>query len=309
MYIVLEYLLLENFIINYFTIYLTKILVKTDTKAIRMVIASIVASLYSLVFFYPSLIFLTKPFAKMIFSMIIIRISFNYSNIKLYFKQILGFYLVSFIFAGATIGIFFSSNNLTSILNKQINVFEGFPVKILILGVLGSVILSKVIFQYYNARIIRENYIADLNIVLNQEEIRIKVLLDTGNSLIDPFTNNKVLVVEYSSLKSYLPQLIEALLKANEEFNYKEVEQLLNILQKEINLNMIPFKSIGKSGLLFSFKPDYIIIDYMGEKSKRNDIIVGIYPGTISKSMGYSGLLHYELINGGVVNENIKVQN
>jgi len=309
MYIVLEYLLLENFIINYFTIYLTKILVRTDTKAIRVIIASIIASLYSLVFFYPSLIFLTKPLAKIILSMIIIRISFSYSNLKLYVKEILGFYLVSFIFAGATIGIYFSSNNLTNLLNKQINVFGGFPVKVLIIGILGSVIIGKVLFQYYNARIIKENFIGDITIILNEQEIKLKALLDTGNSLIDPFTNNKVLVVEYSRLKNHLPDLIGALIIANEEFNYKEVEELLNKLQSEINLNMIPFKSIGKSGILFSFKPDYIIIDYMGKKSKRNDIIVGIYPGSLSKEMGYSGLLHYELINGGVVNEYIKVQN
>lgn len=107
MYIVLEYLLLENFIINFLILYLNNILLKIDEKIYRIILASVLASFYSLVFFSPMLIFLTKPFSKILISMIIVRISYRFINVKVFLKEILGFYLVSFIFAGATIGFLF----------------------------------------------------------------------------------------------------------------------------------------------------------------------------------------------------------
>ena len=309
MYIVLEYLLLENFIINYLVLYLTKILIRVEIKNIRLIIGSTIASLYSLVFFYPSLIFLVNPIAKFLFSLLIIRISFRYLNIKLFVKQLLGFYIISFIFAGATIGIFYSSTNMNSILNKKIDLLNGFPVKYLIVGIASSIIITKIVFNYFNLRVSRENYITDVTIRYKENDIKLKALLDTGNSLVDPFTNNRVLVVEFEILKCMLPYEIGDLIKANEEYNFKLVEEILLTLKDKISLNIIPFKSIGKTGILFTFKPDLIIINYMEKEIKRNDIIVGIYTGSLTKEMGYSGLMHYELINGGVENEYIKVQN
>lgn len=309
MYIVLEYLLLENFIINYLILYLTKLITKKDTKNIRLILGAVVASFYSLIYFNPFLIFLSKPLYKFLFSMLIIRFSFKYSTIKHFIRELFSFYIVSFIFAGATIGIFYSSNNLYTILSNNIDIFNGFPIKYLIIGILGSISISKIIFEYYNLRIIRENYIADVTIIYQEKEIKIKALLDTGNSLIDPFTNKRILVVEYERLKEYLPIKMKDLIIANEEFNYKHIEELLTELQDSISLTIIPFKTVGKNGVLFGFKPDSVKIYYMEKELLKRDIIIGIYSGSLSKEMGYSGLLHYELINGGVENEYIEVQN
>lgn len=307
MYIVLEYLLLENFIINYLILYLNRILLRIDEKNSRLIIGSILSSFYSLVFFTPKLIFLTMPISKVFFSIFIVRISYRYVNLKLLIKELLGFYMISFIFAGATIGMFYSFNNLRNILNTRIDIFNQFPVKFLVIGVITSIIIGKSIFQYFNLKVLRENYIADVTIIHRGNQIKFKALLDTGNSLIDPFSNRKVIVVEFDRLKHILPNQIADLITANNEYNFQYVEELLLILKDQINLTIIPFKSIGKNGMIFAFKPDSIIIDYMNRKDKREDFLVGIYAESFSKEMGYSGLLHYDLINGGMENEYSKV--
>ena len=307
MYIVLEYLLLENFIINYLILYLNRILLRIEEKNSRLIIGSILSSFYSLVFFTPKLIFLTMPISKVLFSIFIVRISYRYVNLKLLIKELLGFYMISFIFAGATIGMFYSFNNLRNILNTRIDIFNQFPVKFLVIGVITSLIMGKSIFQYFHLKVLRENYIADVTIIYRGNQIKFKALLDTGNSLIDPFSNKKVIVVEFDRLKHILPNQISDLITANNEYNFQYVEELLLTLKDQISLTIIPFKSIGKNGMMFAFKPDSIIIDYMNSKEKREDFLVGIYAESFSKEMGYSGLLHYDLINGGMENEYSKV--
>lgn len=306
MYIVLEYLLLENFIINFLILYLNKILLKIDDKISRTILASIFASFYSLVFFSTALRFLSEPIYKIIVSIIIIRIAYRFINLKVLIKEILGFYLVSFIFAGATIGFFFSSND---ILNKNINVFGGFPVKLLILGVLTSTIIGIHIFKYFNLRLVRSNYIADVQIRVKGQIINLKVLIDTGNSLKSPFSDKKVLVVDYQCLQNYLPKLVEDIIRANEEKNYKDLERLLSEIHNEISISLIPYKSVGRSGMLIGFKPDSVLIDYLGNQIEARGLLIGLYSGSLTKDMGYNGLLHYEIINGGICNDYVKVQN
>lgn len=303
MYIVLEYLLLENFIINFLILYINRILIRDNTKTIRLIIGSAIASLYSLIFFYPALEILANPISKILLSMVIIRISFNYSNLRVFLKELMGFYIISFIFAGATIGIFYSSGSLNSILNTKVDLLNGFPVKYLVIGVVISIIMAKAVFQYFHLRSTRENYIAAVTISYNGQIIQLSALLDTGHSLRDPFTKKGILIIEYEKLREYLPEKTWNLLIANEENNYKEVEDLLNKLQKEISITIIPFKSIGRSGMLFAFRPDSVTINYLNKETKREDLLIGIYSGSLSKEMGYSGLLNYELINGGVEHE------
>lgn len=310
MYIVVEYLLIENFIINFFIFYLTKILVRSDVKIKKIAIGSALSSLYSLAFFFEETMFLTRPFFKLLLSILFIRIIFDYVNPKVFIKELLAFYVVSFIFAGATLGAFYSSMDIGELWNMKLDKLNGFPVKYLIIGVIISIIGGKTVFCFFNQRVIRENYIADLTISIDDKEIKIKALLDTGNSLISPFTKKKVIVVEYEKLKGLLPPLVKELLEANEENDYKGAEELLRELQEEIIIEMIPFNSVGNSGILFGVVPDYIVINYMGEiHTKEEGIIIGIFSGSLEREVGYSGLMHYGLIDGGIENEYIKVQN
>ena len=309
MYVVLEYLLLENFIINLLILYLNKMFLKIDVKNKKLILGSIVASSYSLVFFYHSTFIFTKPIFKLLFSMLIIRISFPYYNLKVFLKELFGFYIISFIFAGATLGAYYTSDNFGSILNRKIDIFGGFPVLYLILGITASVLISRITFTYFNQRSIKSNYIADAIIKYNDRQIIIKVLLDTGHSLTNPFTGDKVMVVEYEKLQNILPESVKELIIAYEKSDYNNMELILKKLQDEIKLNMIPFNSIGKHGILFAFKPDSVKVYHMYKDINRDDILVGIYSGSLSKEMGYSGLLHFELIDGGVENGYIEVQN
>lgn len=77
----------------------------------------------------------------------------------------------------------------------------------------------------------------------------------------------------------------------------------VKIRQVDILLSIVPFKSVGRNGIVFTFKTDSVTINNINKESKRSDILIGIYSGSFSKEMGYAGLLNYELLTGGVKNE------
>ncbi len=305
MYIVVEYLLLENFLVNYLILYINTYLVKVNKRNLRLISASIISSLYSLIFFFPILRVLSGVIPKLILSMVIIIIAYEFINFKIFLKELMGFYLVTFIYGGATLSLFYSSNGLISNLNKPINALGGVPIRYLILGMVVSTLIGKSIFTYFNEKIIRDNYITECTIEINDEKIKLKALLDTGHSLKDPFTGRSIFVVEYNILKEYLPADIENLMKASCDNNFVEVEFLLSKLEKKSPLTIVPFKSVGKNGILFAFKPNAIIIQNSNKVIERRDMLIGLYAGSLSKDMGYSGLLNYELINGGDMDEQV----
>lgn len=298
MYIILELLLIENFIINLLILYVTKIITSTRVNKSRLLIGAAIASLYSLSFFWDFSMFLTKGYMKIIISMILIKICFNAKSIKLYFYQFLSFYIVSFIFAGASFGFFYSSRDIYTNLFKPIDALYGFPVIYLIIGILSSTLVAIFLFSYNNKRRVREDYIMNIKISYKEKSIVIKALIDTGNSLVDPFTNETIFLVEYEKIRQLLPAGLDILFEQDQLNDIELLESVLQQTKDKINIKLIPFKSVGSSnGFLLGFKPEFIILNYKSENEiMRKDIIIGIYKGLLSTDESYSGLLNYQIL-------------
>ncbi|HLR21020.1 MAG TPA: sigma-E processing peptidase SpoIIGA [Tissierellaceae bacterium] len=301
MYIILEYYLLENFIINFLILYLTKLITKSTTLIRNIILGGIISALYSLVFFYPSLLFLTKFYMKIIISIIIVLFTFKSDNLKIFIYQLIGFYIMSFIFAGAIMGISFNFGNVYHVLIKKIQVQELFKLKYILIGLFIAILGAYKIFEYYDNRSIQEKFLATATISYNNKNISIEVLVDTGNTLVEPFSNRSVMVAEYDKLKDFLPIELRKVYDNNNCNDFIILEKTLKELRDDISLHLIPFESVGNSGgILLGFRPDYIIIDFNDEESiLEENMIVGIFQGKISEDLNYSGLLNYKVISQG----------
>lgn len=299
MYIILEYYLLENFIINFLLLYITKLINKRDGSLKRIIIGAVFSAIYSLVFFHPKLLFLAKPFMKFIISIIIIKISFNTYSIKMFLYDLIAFYIISFIFAGMILGISFSTN-VSNFLFKDISLSNIFKFKHIVIGVIIASIISLKLFNYNNNKKLKGNYISEVKIFYKNNVLSIKALIDTGNSLIEPFTNNPVMVVEYDEIKKIIPKSLKEIYENDKKIDYETLEYVLDQSRDDISLNIIPFKSIGEdSGIILGFKPDYLLIKSDNREIKKKNIIIGIYKGRLSEEKNYNGLLHFETISQG----------
>lgn len=307
MYIVAEYLFLENFIINYAILHTTKIVTRTKVGKIRIFLMGIITALYPFVFFSDSTIFLTNFYMKIIISIILIKFAYNAKSLRLYLKQLSAFYCISFIFAGASIGSYYFTNNYFNMI-FEIDTFQGgFPVKYLILGILFGAIMIINLLQYYHEKKIKENFILEVEINLNNKKVNIIALTDTGNSLVEPISKSPVFVVEYNSLKNLLPIEISRIFEEDRENDFISLEKAIKKLEDKIAIRIIPFNAIGISnGMLIGFKPDSIIINEKNGQRIYDNLIIGIFKGTLSTDNQYTGLLNTEILNRGnlCVNEN-----
>ena len=177
------------------------------------------------------------------------------------------------------------------------NHFVGtYPLKATLLGgILGFIIVATV-SKIMKDRMSKKAMLCELEIFYKGRVKKVKTMIDTGNLLKEPITQTDVIIVEKNSLKDIVEDDI--------------LENIDNIIDGKwldtsdekifsYRFKLIPFMSLGNdNGLLIGFKPDYIKI-YDEEENVRNDIIVGIYNGKLSKSNLYTSLIGLDVLKKG----------
>lgn len=191
-----------------------------------------------------------------------------------------------------------SSNftNIAKLVSKEINLFEIFSIKHILIGIIVALIISLIVFSYNHKKKQMAKFIVDVRVLYKDKESIFKALVDTGNTLKDPLSNRSVFVVELSRLQNLLP---EELIDYYNSPISTNIEDLLINLYDEFPLLLVPFKSIGNdNGIILGFKPDNVIIRQLDENFdlELQKIIIGIYEGCLSDETDFSGLLNYETI-------------
>lgn len=141
-------------------------------------------------------------------------------------------------------------------------------------------------------------------IVIDKKEVFIKVIIDTGNFLREPITKLPVMVVEKNLLYEIIPKNI--LDNLDKIINGEDVE----IGEYISKIRLIPFTSLGKeNGILIGIKADKVLIQRDEKNININNVIVGIYNGTLTKNGKYQGLIGLDMLEekeGGINNEYIR---
>lgn len=297
MYVYAEYVLIENILINYTILYVTKMITKTKSNRFRLFLSSIIGSLYILFAIYPSFEFMGKFIIKFSVSVLMILIAFSPVKFNVFLKQISAFYLASFVFAGTIMGIYYVLNNnllMTSVSFANIRELIIF----LILGIGLAIILIHYIFKYHRSRMSKESFLTNITISLNDRNANLTALIDTGNSLKEPISQKPVIIAEYNALSEILPESLKNLYIDEHNLDLENIAKVMGEIGDEVKLRLIPFKSIGnENGILIGFKPDSISV-YLENETKRlkDEIIVAIYNNKLAQDEQYNGLLHPEIL-------------
>jgi len=217
-------------------------------------------------------------------------------------KQLIGFFLVSFIYAGASIGVYYFFQSYSNSSSKLNGFSRNFSVRYLILGIVLAVILIKNIFEYYNEKVTREKELYEVTIYYYNKAISLVALLDTGNSLVEPLTKLPVFIVEYEVIKELIPNDLRHIYDNHEEGNLSKIQILLEDLKEETHIRIIPYKSIGtKNGFLIGFKPDYIELIKDSKTIINDNLIIAIFNGKLSTDDQFKGLLSLEILDRGKI--------
>lgn len=171
-----------------------------------------------------------------------IIILYGYSDIKSLLKEIVYFYILCF-FLGGTL-YYFKIENLMK-----------YQYILLLIPIIMNIYKY---FEYNLKNILTTRY--KVTIYLNNGKILyLNGMLDTGNSLVEPYNGKKVIMINKSVSENFF---------------------------------LVPYKTIDSTSLLKCFTPKKVFIDGLGE---RNDIVVGVVN---KKFNGFNCLLNYKLMEG-----------
>lgn len=310
MTVYLDVVFLENVLMNYIIIFATGVVLKDECKKWRIFAGSLVGAVYTIVMYLNIIPIYSNFFMKLLLSIVIVYVAFKPRSVKRLIKDLVIFYLVSFVFGGCVFALmYFLKPQMAQIRN---GVFVGaYPLKVAIIGGIVAFIFLQISFKIVKTKISKKDMIYTVEVNLNGKLIQVKALLDTGNLLKDPITSLPVVVIEQKSLSSVIP---EKVLNNIDKILGGDIDELTK--DKEFSktisrFRIIPFSSLGKqNGLLLGIKADNVNIISDEKTEIINNAIIGIYDKSFTKNGAYTAIFGLDMLEGGNQNEciaNIKV--
>lgn len=294
MTIYIDVVLIENLLMNYIILFATGVILKIKIKHIRLILASLVGAIYTIIAYISALRIYSNIFLKFILSLIIIYIAFNPKSVKKLFKFTLIFYLTSFVFGGAAFALIYIVKPQDILRNNGL-VLNTNSLKTIFISAIIAFAIIIIGFKVVKNKISAKDMYCNIKIILNQKEIETKAMIDTGNFLREPITNTPVIVVEHTLLYDCMPKEILNHLETILGGDFSEIPD--KVREEYISrLKVIPFSSLGKqNGMLLGIKADKVIIKSDEEEKENDNVIIGIYNKFLTKRGEYRALLGIEL--------------
>ena len=234
--IYIDVLFFSNLIINFILLYAAGFCVNRKSVFFRNLTAAAVGAVYLCVMFFSKYTIIESFGFKLIISVAMVFISFNFKKANEFFKTLGVYYILNFVLAG---GIFFANSILNICVQTNGAVYFKTTFFSMAVGIMIVVVFGGGFFYIVKKSILSKEIEKELILYYCDNEIRLKAFVDTGNSLIDPLSRASVVVVS----KSKLSHIIDN-----------------TPIEKIKNFRIIPCNTItDKCGTLYGFKPDKLI--------------------------------------------------
>ena len=240
-----------------------------------------------------NIVIYSNLFLKIVLSIIMVYIAYKPKNTKILIKQVIIFYLTSFLFGGVAFAMLYVIKP-QEILMKNGLFLGTYPLKTVFLG---AVIASNILitaFKIVKTKISKKDMYCNIKIYINEKMVGTTAMIDTGNMLKDPITGNPVIVVEATLLEQILPREI---LQNIENIMGGEFENVTEEIRNKYisKLKLIPYSSLGKqNGMLLGIKADKVKIINQEEEIEKDNVIIGIYTKSLTKRGEYRALVGIE---------------
>lgn len=294
MVIYLDIILLENLFMNYIILFATALITKNKAKIWRLAISSLLGGIYAAISFMSVLEIYSGLVLKVLLSVAMIYIAFNPKTIKLMFKQLIIFYLVSFAFGGTAFALLYFISP-EEILMKNGLLIGTYPLKIAFLGAIVGFTIIQIAFKTIKTKMTKKDMLCELEMYLEDGKQVLIAMIDTGNLLREPITKAPVIVAESTKLTNILP---ENILRNVDRIISGEIEDIDDKYMSKFRV--IPFISLGKeNGMLLGMKLDKVVITTEDGTKEEKDVVLGIYDKPLSKNNTYNALIGLELLERG----------
>lgn len=296
MTVYLDIIFVENILMNYIILFATIIILKVKNKGqqIRLFASSVIGSSYAIIVYLNIIPIYSNIITKIILSIVMIYVAFNPQNVKQLLKQLLIFYLTSFVFGGCAFALIYFIKPERVKMNN--GVFVGtYPIKVTLIAGIIAFIITQIAFKINKIRLDSKNTFINIKIYYEEKILEVKALLDSGNMLKDPISGMPVIIIEKEILHKIIPEeilnYIENIVGGEEQREKTEVKKYLS------KIRMVPFMSIGKeNGMLLGIRIDKVKIETEEINIEKDNVIAGIYNQKLTKDNKYNALIGLNLL-------------
>lgn len=296
LYIYADVVFLINFFMNSLIFWIVSKLIKEEVKNYRIIIgASLGSIIYCIIIFTPMLRNFYNFFSAILILVISLLATFGLVSLKKFAKLVFYAHMVAFMVGGMGIAIY----HYTNIVDIFGNIMGGgyFSFSTLALSAAISYMIIKLGSLYVQRMLIMKQTIYTVKIFMDDISVDILALVDTGNSLTEPISRSPVIIVEFKSIKSFLPPKMQLLFYEKRENDLSVITDSISQCKMVNKIRIIPFKSIGKeNGTLIGFKPDKIEIVDRESTIEIKDVFIGIFNLNLSVNGDYQGLLNPKML-------------
>jgi len=245
MYVYIETVILDNFLIDSLLLVLTSKFTKCPVSTLGVILGATFGTGFALFSPYLQLTGIWLWVIKFIVA--IIMVLFSLPSLYRFFTRLLCFLLLTFVIGGAMVAIFyFLGNPISNALSFSLD--SAIPVGgILAVTVALSLLLWVQFRKFYTIRRIQQ-YLIDVTICIRNMPVTLRGYLDTGNGLINNH-GNPVVILNEKDLRYWFSPI-------------ERVDLLLHRFQnvKISNPHIIRISTISRNNSLVVFDADYIIL-------------------------------------------------
>ena len=270
MQVVIEYVLIENFIINFFILKTCETFMKE--KASLKILNCIFGAIFALAFPLFNLTVFGELLCKVLVGAIMVCISFSFKTIYRFLYIYFAFAMMTFVFGGVTSALMQLVGN-TSVF-----------VIITICGVAFACV--NIFMRSYNKKKIIKNFRYCVRLFFNGKHIDETGYFDSGNILYDSITNKPIILIT--------PSVFE---RVTGENYYEFVLKNKDPASKLKNCHYVAASTSMSQGKILVFELDKLQIIAKDNEIKEYDgVFVGLSFADFSKSFDSDLLLHSSLI-------------
>lgn len=259
MKIYVDLILLLNFFLDFILLMGVNLSLRRNFGILRILLASFVGSLSVLLLFI-NIKSITLFFIKIIISIIMVILAFNFKDIKYTFNNLLYLYLFSILLGGF---LYFVNDSLSYKNVGLIFFHNGFSINILLIIILAPIFVFLYIRNIRKQKNELSKYYDVTITFLNGKTKHLTGFIDTGNNLYDPYKKRPIVMINKEILQGYNPKYL-----------------------------LVPCITVNKESLIKCFKVKKIVIN--GNLIK-DEILVGISDNNFRIS-GVDLLLHKKIV-------------
>ncbi|MGM0471316.1 MAG: sigma-E processing peptidase SpoIIGA [Bacillota bacterium] len=290
-----DLLFIINLVMNYLLLWTTAKLIKIDYQIWRLLVSALCGTIYTILILFPQFQFWNNILVYFLLSILMVSIAYLPLYWKRFLKAVGYFYLITFLTAGILMALY--NLNFSYQLDKIREEFGLTLANSWLLVVTGIIVILVGKFSWRLFQRELEDTLVKLQIQIQEEQLTIQALVDTGNSLRDPLTDLPVIVVELDNLVKLFPEEIKEVFS---EYDLKlEQDELITTLGETKWANrvrLIPFRAVGSDNqLLVGLKPDKVSLELTEGTVVTKQVILGIYEEEFDQTQDYSALLNPEL--------------